>query len=57
MDIQCTENTQLNTSESVPRKMTDIPDENVDTEEEMDFDDWCSIECKSERRYKNLGIR
>ena len=31
--------TELSTSESVARKMTEIPDENVDTEEEMAFDD------------------
>ena len=32
-------NTKLSTSESVARKMTENPDENVVTEEEMDFDD------------------
>ena len=32
-------NTELSTSESVARKMTEIPDEKIDTEEEMDFYD------------------
>ena len=32
-------NTELITSESVARKITETPDENVDTEEEMYFDD------------------
>ena len=32
-------NTELSTSESVARKMTNTTDENVDTEEEMDFDE------------------
>ena len=30
---------ELSTSDSVERKLTENPDENVDTEEEMDFDD------------------
>ena len=33
MVVQYTENTQLSTSESVAGKMTETPDENVDTEE------------------------
>ena len=33
------ENTELSTSDSVAIKMTENIDENVDTEEEMDFDD------------------
>ena len=37
--FQYTENIQIITSESVTRKMTYTPDENIDTEEEMDFDD------------------
>ena len=32
-------NTELSTSESVARKITETPDENFDTEEEMTFDD------------------
>ena len=32
-------NTELSTSESGARIITETPDENVDTEEEMDFDD------------------
>ena len=32
-------NTELSTSESAASKMTENSDENVDTEEEMDFDD------------------
>ena len=32
-------NTELSTSESVARKITYTPDENVDTEESMSFDD------------------
>ena len=31
--------TELSTSESVPRKITETPDENVDTEEEISFGD------------------
>ena len=31
--------TELGTSDSVARKLTENPDENVDTEEEMDFYD------------------
>ena len=37
--IRSTENTNLSTSESVARKMTEITVENVDTEEEIVFDD------------------
>ena len=32
-------NKELSTSYSVARKLTENPDENVDTEEEMDFDE------------------
>ena len=32
-------NTELNTSESVARKITETTDGNVDTKEEMSFDD------------------
>ena len=37
--VQYTENTELSTSKSVARKITEYPNENVDTEEEMFFDD------------------
>ena len=37
-------NTELNTSESVERKITETPYENVDTEEAMSFDDM-NIPC------------
>ena len=33
------ENTELSTSESVAGKITETPDENVDTEEAISFDD------------------
>ena len=36
---KCGENNELSTSESVARKMTETLDENIDTEEEMAFDD------------------
>ena len=39
VDVNLTENTELTTTESVARKMTECPVENVDTEEEMAFDD------------------
>ena len=40
MIVQYTGNTQLSTYESVARKMTETPDENVDTKEEIDFDNF-----------------
>ena len=39
MDTNVVENTELSTSESVTRKMTETPNENFDTEEDMYFDD------------------
>ena len=39
MAVCSTENTELTTTEAVARKMTECLVENVDTEEEMDFDD------------------
>ena len=33
-------NTELSTSGSVARQLTENPDEMLDIEEEMDFDDW-----------------
>ena len=38
MDTNVVENTELSTSESVARKMTETSNENFDTEEDMSFD-------------------
>ena len=38
LETNVVKNTEISTSESVAREMTYIPDENVDTEEEMAFD-------------------
>ena len=40
MVVQYTENTQLSTSESVARQMTETLDENFDTEQEIAFDEF-----------------
>ena len=37
--VHSTENTELSTTESLARKITESPVENVDTEEEIYFDD------------------
>ena len=39
MDANMVKNTELSTSESVARKMTETPNENFDTEEDISFDD------------------
>ena len=38
VDVNSTENTELNSTGSVARKMTELTVENVDTEEEIVFD-------------------
>ena len=39
MWINVVKNTEISISESVARKKTETPDENIDTEEEMRFDE------------------
>ena len=39
METNVMKNTELSTSESVARKILDTSDKNVDTEEEMSFED------------------
>ena len=62
MVFQYTENTQLSTSGSVVRKMTETPDENFDIEEEIvffyltipgDYSDYNILEEENETISKN----
>ena len=39
LETNVVKNTELSTSDSVAKQLIENPDENVDTEEEMDFDD------------------